>query len=450
MANYDEPNGNKNTQHPLIDEMRKKASKADEGREPDFVEGRLGTRMVSRGALLERVVAEFIDEHSNNSPALLDADTESKRLKLVLSTVDYILGVETIHLAQGEKAELIRRAYAELFTYGPLDTLIADDSITTILLEGVDKVSVRYGHGELITLDPIFEDEAHLRKVMRRILLDAGTDFDSGESIIEVGLTVNDKRVGVNLALPPVTFQITADIRIHQSKLPTLDDLVTSGFMSGKAKQMLEAIFKSSHGCVIVGDTESGKTTLLSVLATLLDNRTVMSVERTGELSLADDVERFIVQWAIPDEKETITFGDQIKNALEEGSTVLLLDEVRADEPQAIAPLLSNDNVPRQIWTFRGPASSKRLISALGMLARRGDPTQSETLVHELYRRLPFVITLRRSKKGTFLYGIGEWQYREGSEYPDFVELMAQGWEGLELTDKRPKRDIGLDESCWL
>ena len=450
MANYDEPNGNKNTQHPLIDEMRKKASKADEGREPDFVEGRLGTRMVSRGALLERVVAEFIDEHGNNSPALLDADTESKRLKLVLSTVDYILGVETIHLAQGEKAELIRRAYAELFTYGPLDTLIADDSITTILLEGADKVSVRYGHGELITLDPIFEDEAHLRKVMRRILLDAGTDFDSGESIIEVGLTVNDKRVGVNLALPPVTFQITADIRIHQSKLPTLDDLVTSGFMSEKAKQMLEAIFKSSHECVIVGDTESGKTTLLSVLATLLDNRTVMSVERTGELSLADDIERFIVQWAIPDEKETITFGDQIKNALEEGSTVLLLDEVRADEPQAITPLLGNDNVPRQIWTFRGPASSKRLISALGMLARRGDPTQSETLVHELYRRLPFVITLRRSKKGTTLYGIGEWQYREGSEYPDFVELMAQGWEGLELTDKRPKRDIGLDESFWL
>jgi hypothetical protein len=128
---------------------------------------------------------------------------------------------------------------------------------------------------------------------------------------------------------------------------------------------------------------------------------------------------------------------------------VIALDEVRADEAHAVAPLLADEVVPRQLWAFRGPADSKRLVSALGMLARRSDTTQGETLVRRLYERLPFIITVRRRKNMIQVQSVGEWQFPPTAEYPDFIELMTMGWEGIELTGKRPSRDLELPDGFW-
>lgn len=450
MSEENTQNGQPQEESPLFDDLHRKNAKADEGREPEFLSGRLGTRMISHRALLERIIAEFVDEHGRDSQALLKADTEAKRLKLVLATVDYVLAVESVQVESGEKAEIIRRTYSELFTYGALDAFLEDERVTTILLEGADKVSVRYGHGDLIALNPIFDDESHLRNVVRRLLLDAGTDFQDEQPLMEVGLIHNMKRIAVNLALPPITFQTIVDIRVHQTTLPTLDDLVASGMMTNKAKDLLIAIAKSPHGFVIVGDTESGKTTLLSVISNFLDQSKVSSVERAGELHLSEDVSRYIVQWGRTDESPPITFGEQIQHSLNNHPNTLLIDEIRADEAPAIRPLLINDEYPRQIWTFRGTATATRLISALGMLARRADPSQGESLVRALYERLPFVITLKRRKTAIHLHSISEWQFPVDAEYPNFVELMGQDWDGLVITGKRPIKSLDLDDTFWM
>jgi len=448
MADEFQENDSETQGSSLSDEIRSKRN-ADKGREPQLVPGRMGRRMVSLAALLERIVAAFVDEHGADSPALLEADTETKRLKLLLGTVDYVLAVESITFTSEEKADLMRRAYAELFTYGPLDVLLKDERVTTILLEGSDKAAVRYGHGDLTALAPIFEDEAHLRQVMRRLLLDAGTDFRPEQSLIEVGLRVDERPICVNLALPPVTFQLTADIRVHPKQLPTLEELTAAGMMNAESAQLIKAIAQSSHGLVIVGESESGKTTLLGVLAALIpksDN--MVAVERAGELQLSEGITRLVEYWGYG-EKPPVSFGEQIGKALKQNPSVILLDEVRADEPQAFTPLLTAENAPRQLWAFRGTADSKRLASGLSMVARRGDPTHSEALVRSLYERLPFIITLRRTKERLQVRGIAEWQFRADSEYPDFVELMSPGWEGMEFTGKRPSHPLDLPDNFW-
>jgi len=156
------------------------------------------------------------------------------------------------------------------------------------------------------------------------------------------------------------------------------------------------------------------------------------------------------VQWTLED-REGITFSQHVAAALETDADVIILDEVRTDEAAAVYPLLSNEDTPRQIWAFRGPADVKRLTSALGMLARRsgGDPEASERLVRAMYERLPFVITLRRRQNKLQLHGIGEWYFPAGEDYPTFVELMEMGWEGLELTGKRPSHALNLGDSFW-
>lgn len=435
----------------LLDEIRRLRTDADKGREPELLNSRLGTRRYSVAALLERITDQFISEHGGGSEALQTATTEADRLKLILGTVDYVLSVESIQIDQKDKAEIIRRVYTELFTYGPLDDLFADENITTITIEGADKAAVRRGHSDLEPLGILFDNENHLKRIIKRLLLDSGAELDEDNPIIETGLQVNGRRISVNIATPPVTFFTSVDIRLHPKERPTLTGMVEAGLMSEDAALLLEAIARSPHGVVIVGEPESGKTIMLGMLASLMQTcENVTAVERAGELLLPEDVERLQVQWQADKPR---TFSDQIQTALATNKVeCMLLDEIRTDEAQAVRPLLAEDDVPRQLWAFRGPAHTTRLLSALGMLARRStlEPGERETLVRNLYERLPFVITLRRRPGHLQLHSISAWQFSTpDADYPDLIELMNQGWEGIEKTGNRPVRSLELPENFW-
>jgi len=426
------------------DEFRKDA---DKGREPELLAGQMGRRLISIQALLERIEKAFIEEYGN-SPALEEADTSTKRLKLILSTIDYVLSVESIQMSNSEKANLIGKAYSNLFGYGPLDALFLDERVTTISLDGPNKASVRYGHGDLVSTGPIFQDEAHLRRILRRLLVDAGTDLRDEQPFIETGLTVDGRPVSINIISPPLSFDFNVDIRVHPKKALTLDDLVESGFLTAQVAIFLKALSQSPHGLVIVGDTEAGKTTLLNAIAQILSNPAqAASVERAGELRLSEGVKRFVTVW--PDKNQPgVSFGAQIGAALEQKPATLILDEVRSDEPESIGPLLAEDDSPRQIWSFRGPFDAKRLRNALSMLARRADFGQGEALVNAMYHRLPFVLTVWRVRGQIKLYSVGEWQFHN-SDYPDYVLLIKSEDGELKLTGERPALPLDLPSDFW-
>lgn len=411
-------------------------------REPRLLPSRHGTRLISLAALLERVIEAFRSEHGDDSPALRDATTEAARMKLLLATVDYVAAVESVPLDPPDKADLMRRAYAELFGYGPLDPLLADSQITTIALEGADQVAVRYGHNDLQPLGPLFEDEAHLRQIIRRLLAVCGADLNIDEPVLEAGLTVNGRRVSLSLVMPPVTTSLNADIRLHPAQPPSLDDLVRDDVIPVEAADLLRRLANSPHGIIVVGEAESGKTTLLGLLAGLMTGDTqpsLLAVERTGELHLPDGAARLAAHPGGPHTPRA-TFAGQIQAALERDAGCLLLDEVRTGEPEDIAPLLVSDDVPRMLWAFRGPADGKRLTAALGMLARRSHPAASEMAVQRLYERLPFVVTLRRRQGRLRLYSIAEWQPRDGADYPDLVELTD--FSGTQPLIREPLRPL--------
>jgi pilus assembly protein CpaF len=411
---------------------------ADKGREPKLVPGRMGTRMYSLAALLERIEEAFRDEYDD--ARLREANTAQKRFRLIIDTADYILAIDSIQLSNDEKADLIRRAYSYLFGYGPLDALFADDQVTTIALSGADRTAVRYGHGDLVNLAPLFEDENHLRHVIERLILDAGAEPRDDLPAIETGLLVGDRPVSISVVLPSIAFGFNVDIRVHPRTAPTLDDLVRRNFMTADALKLLRALLASKYGFVIAGETETGKTTLLNALAQELPTTArVAAVERAGEMRLPPAVERFTVRWQVGDTPGA-SFADQIFAALEREPATLLLDEVRSDEPGAIAPLLELDNPPRQIWVVRAAPDHKRLQSALGMLARRADTARGEAPVHALYERLPFMVTVARIRGQLQLFSIAEWQSRIDTDYPDYVMLMRYEEGRAQLTGTPPAR----------
>ncbi len=434
----------KNGHEPAPTDDTSRPLSPDELRPPQWVSARAGMRQFSIAALVERVIGQFVREHSDNSPALLEAATKADRLKLIRDTLQYVLAVESVSVSQSEQADLMRRAYSELFAYGPLDELLEDESITTISLEGIDKVSVRYGHQEVVSLPPLFDDYDQYHRLIARMIRNAGAQMRPDVPYIETGLVIEGRRVCLTLFTPPAAMTLTVVLRLHPRVLPTLDAITPSE----TAQRLLKAIAQSSHGVVIVGEVESGKTTLLSLLAQHANLHQAAAVERAGELSLPETVRRWVVQWSV-DDKGGATFAQQIRAALEHNPAVLLLDEVRADEMGALDPLLAAPTAPRLLWTFRGTTDSKRLASSLGMVARMGSLGTSESRVKALYERSPFVLAVKRRNHRLELQAIAEWQFSPDSEYPTLVELMAMGWAGIACTGKRPQRELALPDDFW-
>lgn len=432
----------------FYDELKRASSNIDKGREPEFLTGRMGTRRFSIKALQERIINAFIDEHGRDSVALKSAQTPAQRYSLILATANYVIGVESIMVSDAEKAEIVRQVYAELFTFGPLDKLFLDETITTITFEGADKVSVRHGHGELTAINPIFEDTEHMNRIVKRLLREADADISAEQPLIETGFEVGGRRVSLNIASPPITYLLSADIRLHPIHPISLMDMVTNGIIQKQAYDVLIALAKSPHGVMIVGETESGKTTLLGALLEHIPSEVLVSVERAGELRLPNGGLQLVVRWKT-DDHIGITFGERVHEGLSKNPSVLVLDEVRADDPDSIAPLLTEHPTPRLLWAFRGTTNSKRLIAALGILARKSNPADGDMAVRRLYERLPFVVGIRRSEGKLSLTHISEWQFPDGSEYPNYVELLARGWDGVELTGKKPMKPLDLPEHFW-
>ena len=411
---------------------------------PVFLPSHVG-RTVSLRGLLERIMEQFNNEFDANSPAWQAADTPAKKRALLRDVVDYVITVEHVALTLQEKSGILQLAYSELCSYSGLDGLFAHPDITTILIEGADKLAVRYGIGsEIIPLVPVFEDNKHLTRIITRLLAHANAEPHPDTPIIESGLTIEGRPISVNVVFPPTASEITADVRVHPARLPTLADLEQSGYIDGHARTILEAIARSDYGFIVVGDTESGKTTLLNIMAHLMPcNGKMVSVERAGEMRLPTGAIQKRVQWRTATQAPR-RFAECVQDALELAPACLLLDEVRADDAEALAPLLGMDNAPRQAWAFRGTAEAKRMKSALSMTARMADRSQTEAMVDALYRRLPFVISVRRRKGWAGLQAIGEWQYPNGSPYPDYVPLLVRDDDGTLTRTSHPSARLDV------
>lgn len=400
-----------------------------------LVPAQRGTRMVSIRALVERAAEEFHLEYGLDHPVLREAARRVDRLKLVREVVLYIVGIESVHLEPRDLAALIEETYAELFGYGPLDRLLTDERVTTITFDGLEKVAARFGFSDLEPQERIFEEPAHMARMLERMLLDADAELHDDIPYYEFGITHEGRRMCVNLLLPPVTNTLSGYIRLHPLTPPPLESFTTP-----QGVELLTAIARSPHGVIVVGDTESGKTSLLAALARTAELANAVAVERAGEMTLPESLTRLRVQWPVA-ERPFISFGRRILEAVNMRPRAIILDEVRADEPEAVLALLGADAPPRQLWAFRGATEVKRLAPSLGMVARRADYDQSssDSRVLTLHRRLPFVVTVRRRQEQIKVTGIAEWQFLLGEDQPpSLVELMTQGWEGLEPTGREP------------
>ena len=242
-----------------------------------------------------------------------------------------ILADESMVLSRAERHSLFEAIVAEILGFGPLEPLLADDSITEIMVNGPKNVFVEQ-KGNLSRANITFENDDHVLRIIDRIVAPLGRRIDESSPMVDARLPDGSR---VNAVIRPLALcGPTITIRKFSKKPLTVDDLIRFGSMTPEIRDFLRACIIGRLNMVVSGGTGSGKTTLLNVLSSFIPNdERIVTVENAAELQLRQEhVVTLESRPANIEGKGEVTIQDLVVNCLRMRPDRIIVGECRAGE----------------------------------------------------------------------------------------------------------------------
>lgn len=262
--------------------------------------------------------------------ALEALDDHTMREKITLIVKD-LANREKLKLSSNELDDLIANVIDEMTGLGPLEGLLRDESVSDILINTHLQVYVERG-GELELSGTQFASEAHLLRIINRIVSQVGRRVDESQPLCDARLLDGSR---VNVAIAPIAVDgPLVSIRKFSKKPLTLDKLVEFGAIPDDVAQFIWAACKARVTIVISGGTGSGKTTLLNALSQSISvKERLITIEDAAELQLQQPhVARMETRPPNIEGKGEIRQRELVKNALRMRPDRVILGEVRGEE----------------------------------------------------------------------------------------------------------------------
>jgi pilus assembly protein CpaF len=198
-----------------------------------------------------------------------------------------ILAEENIVMSRSERNALFDAIIAEILGFGPLETLLADDSITEIMVNGPKNIYIEQ-KGNLTRANITFENDDHVMRVLDRIVAPLGRRIDESSPYVDARLPDGSR---VNAVIKPISLVgPTITIRKFSKKPFQVEDLIRFGSMTPEMGEFLRACVISRLNIIVSGGTGSGKTTLLNVLSGFIPNtERILTIENAAELQLRQE-----------------------------------------------------------------------------------------------------------------------------------------------------------------
>ncbi|SCB60674.1 pilus assembly protein CpaF [Rhizobium aethiopicum] len=288
-------------------------------------EASLGPDMVSERVNLHRYLLDRI-----NLGILDTLDNEEIATEIRPLVKDYIRS-NNFPLNAREINDLIRDITDEMLGLGPIEPLLADDTIADILINGYNSVYVERS-GKLESTAVRFKDEDHLLRVINKIVSAVGRRVDESTPMVDARLKDGSR---VNVAIRPISVDgPLVSIRKFTRKPLTMERLVQYGAMADAMRVLLSAAVKGKVSMVISGGTGSGKTTLLNALSSQISPKErLITIEDAAELQLQQPhVGRLETRPPTLDGRNEIRQRELLKNALRMRPDRIIVGEVRGDE----------------------------------------------------------------------------------------------------------------------
>ncbi|MDL1899376.1 CpaF family protein [Anaerolineae bacterium CFX9] len=279
------------------------------------------------GELKTRVQTRLLSELDQS----IDLSRKNEVRAHIEELFNAILAEESMVLARAERQRLFEQIVAEILGFGPLEPLLADETITEIMVNGPKNIFVER-KGTITRANVAFEDDDHVLRILDRIVAPLGRRVDESSPLVDARLPDGSR---VNAVIRPVALcGPTITIRKFFKKPLSVDDLIKFGSITKEITEFLRACIIGRLNMIVSGGTGSGKTTLLNVLSGFIPNdERIVTIENAAELQLRQ--EHVVTLESRPpniEGKGQITIQDLVVNSLRMRPDRIVVGECRSGE----------------------------------------------------------------------------------------------------------------------
>ena len=316
-------------------------------------------------------------------------------------------------LARADRETLVRDIADDVLGNGPLEKLLADDTITEIMVNGPHEVWIER-QGRLYETGVRFSDESHMRRIMIKMVAQAGRRVDESRPMVDARLPDGSR---MNAVLPPLSLSgplIT--IRRFPTRRLRVNDLIRTSSLTTETADFLERCVRARLNLLISGGTSSGKTTLLNILSEAIpESDRIVTIEETAELQLHQrHVLRLETRMANVEGEGEITIRQLVRNSLRMRPDRLIVGEVRGAEALDMLQGL-NTGHDGSLCTLHANTPRDSLSRLETMMLMAGYDLPVAALRQQIASAIDVIVHLQRLRDGARrVTAITEVQHMEG------------------------------------
>ena len=262
-------------------------------------------------------------------PRLYDPHLPENELAAqVRQTLQSTIDAEQTPLSHADRTRIAQEVSDEILGHGPLEPLLRDPDISEIMVNGADMIYVERS-GKLYNVDTHFSNEAHLRRVIDKIVGRVGRRVDEASPLVDARLPDGSR---VNAVIAPIALDgAMLTIRKFSQDPYTDADLIAFGTITPPVRDFLKACVLGRRNIIISGGTGSGKTTTLNVISSFIpEDERIVTIEDAAELQLNQDhVLRLESRPANIEGRGSISIRELVRNSLRMRPDRIVVGEVR-------------------------------------------------------------------------------------------------------------------------
>jgi pilus assembly protein CpaF len=319
--------------------------------------------------------------------------------QMIESLFNRVLSEENLLYTRAVRARLLDWVIADILGFGPLEPLLREPSITEVMVNGYETVYIeRFGKVERTKV--VFENEAHLMRIIDRIVAPLGRRVDESSPMVDARLP-NGYRV--NVIIPPLSLSgPMLTIRKFAQTPYTSQDLVANGTLTTSLVNFLKACVEAKVNIVISGGTGSGKTTLLNVISAFIpNNERIITIEDIAELQLKQEhVGRLEKRPSNVEGKGEVSIRQLVINSLRMRPDRIIVGEARGGEALDMLQAMNtgHDGSMTTIHS-NSPRDTLRRIETMVLMAGLELPLRA--IREQVSSAIELIIHMERLRDGT-------------------------------------------------
>ena len=289
-------------------------------------------QLSARSEMLRQLRTRLQDEVMKAFDSLLDQENSEAQLKgKVEGIVDRVVNANAFPVTREERARLVDELIGEIGGLGPLDPLLADETITEVMVNGPNHLYIERG-GKISRVDHYFLSDEHVLRIIDRIITPLGRRIDASSPRVDARLPDGSR---VNAVIEPLSLVgPVITVRKFPAKPITVDDMIDFGTATAEMFDFLRACVEARLNVFVSGGTGSGKTTCLNVLSSFIpEDERIITIEDAAELQLRQP--HVVPLESRPPNLEgrgEITIRDLLRNALHMRPDRIIVGECRSGE----------------------------------------------------------------------------------------------------------------------